>query len=460
VINCETLQGQQLADVTVTSATRVAAASGLPSYCMVLGTQNGTQHDVKALLPDAWQNRYYQQGGGGFDGTIPNLLPSTDTGSNDGTAALKSGAIVLGNNGGDRDPTGAVLLNNPLVVQLYANAAIGVARDFGDALAQTYYGKTPKYAYYEGCSNGGRGALNAASKYGTKFDAVIAGAPTRNLPGQVSMWTRAATTTLPSPDKLKAVNAAAIAKCDKLDGVADGIISNWQACTFDPTTDVPASVGLTAAEAASVKSLMTDLALGDGTTIYSGYGFGDMSAWGPIYAALGVGHMRNIVLNDPSWDPSTFVVNTYYPKIVSVLQDTYHFDAETNGLVQFLQAGKKIMVWQGSDDALLSQKDTIRTWQEVVSSAGATASSNSRLYIVSGVNHCKGGPGADNFDLFTPTMNWVEQGAAPAPIVARKLDSSGSSTVFTRPLCVYPAFPKYKGTGDANDAANFTCSTS
>jgi feruloyl esterase len=460
LMSCDSLNGKQFADVSVTSAKTVAASATLPAYCEVLATENGTQHDIKVLLPDSWFERYYQEGGGGFDGSIPNLTPAVVTGPNAGTAALKAGSIVLGNNGGHRDPTGAILLNNPLVVERYAHTAIIIARNFGDALAQAYYGKIPHYSYYEGCSNGGRGALNAASKYGANFDAVIAGAPTRNLPGQIAQWTRAAALKLPSATKLKAVAQAAIAKCDTLDQASDGIISNWQACNFDPTTDVPASVGLSADEANAVKALMTDLKLSDSTTIYSGYGFGDMSAWGPAYAGLGVGHMRNIVLNDTTWSASSFDVNADYSKIFNIIQNQYHFDAETNGLAQFLQSGKKIVVWQGSDDALLSHKDTIRTWQEVTAAAGTAASQNSKLYIAAGVNHCGGGPGADTFDLFTPTMNWVEKGVTPQAITARKTDSTGTNTSFTRPLCEYPTFPKYKGSGDVNDAANYSCAQS
>lgn len=366
--------------------------------------------------------------------------------------------MVLGNNGGHRDSTGADFLNNPTVVELYSHTAIVIARDFGDAVAQSYYGKTPKYAYYDGCSNGGRGALNAAAKYGDKFNAVIAGAPTINLEGQVSQWTRAAALSLPSPDKLKQIASAAIAKCDALDGVSDGIISNWQKCNFDPTADVPASVQLTSSEAAAVKALMTDLKLSNGTVIYSGYSFGDMSSWGPWYAGLGLGFMKNIVLNNPAWDVSTFNVDQYFPTISSVLQTNYHFDAEINGLVQFMAAGKKIVIWHGSDDALLSLKDTIRTWQGVANAAGASLTQdNSRMYIAAGVNHCGQGPGADTFDLFTPTMNWVEKGTAPAVPIASKLTTDQTKTLLTRPLCTYPQYPQYKGSGDVNDAENFTC---
>ena len=448
-ISCDSLAGQTFESVQVTGAVSVPATATLPAYCKVNGTQVGTQHDIEVRLPDVWQRRFVQQGGGGFDGSIPAV--------GNKNVALSQHAVLTANNGGHRDPSGAVLLNNSAVVQLYAHTAINVATKFGKAVAEKYYAKKTSYSYYQGCSNGGRGALNAAAKYGSDFDAVIAGAPTRNLPGQIEQWTRASALAMPSSTKLAAVNVAAVAKCDALDGATDGIVSNWSACQFDPTTDVPAAVGLTADEASAVKALMTDLKLVDGRTIYSGFGVGSMAQWGPAYASLGVGHMRNIVLNDASWSPAGFNVDTYYPTIAGVIDGYYGFSASVSGLADYLKAGKKIVIWHGSDDGLLSHKDTIRTWEPVTSSAGAAASANSRLYVAAGVGHCSGGPGADTFDLLTPTMAWVEKGTDPGTPTATKVNSSGA-TLFSRPLCQYPAYPKYKGNGDLNDGANYQCS--
>ena len=449
-VACSSLANKAFFNVQVTAAVAVAASGAVPAYCKVSGTENGTQHDIEIRLPDAWQLRYVEEGGGGYDGSIRQVGSAN--------IPLSSGAVQGANNGGHRDPSGAVFLNNPLVVERYAHTAILTATKFGKAVTNAYYGQQPKYSYYEGCSNGGRGALNAAAKYGAEFDGVIAGAPTRNLTGQVEKWTTASALSIPSATKLSAINAAAVAKCDALDGAKDGIVSNWQACTFDPSVDVPSTVGLTAGEAAAVKSWMTDLKLSDGTTIYSGYGIGDMATQAQFYGFLGVGHIRNIVLNDATWPPSSFDVNSYYPTISNVLDSKYGFSASVAGLAQFLNEGKKIVVWQGSDDALLSHKDTIRTWQEVTSAAGTAGSANSKVYIASGVNHCSGGPGADTFDMLTPMMNWVEKGTTPGDIPASKV--SAGVTQFTRPMCEYPKFPKYNGSGNVNDAANFTCAAS
>jgi feruloyl esterase len=52
-------------------------------------------------------------------------------------------------------------------------------------------------------------------------------------------------------------------------------------------------------------------------------------------------------------------------------------------------------------------------------------------------------------------VNWVEQGTAPATILASKTLTGGGTQ--TRPLCPYPAFAKYVGSGSTDDAANFVC---
>jgi feruloyl esterase len=447
--DCSALAGHVFADIKVTSSAKIAATATVPGYCKVNGTKDGTQFDIEVRLPDDWQGRYVQEGGAGFDGF---LMP---VGKID--VALQLHAVQVVTNGGHRDPSGNDLLNDPAKIQLYAHTAIGEGAQFGKAVTSAYYGKKPKYSYFEGCSNGGRGALNVADKYGAEFDAVIAGAPSRNVAGQIEQWTRAATLALPAPPKLAAIYEAAVAKCDALDGVKDGIISNWADCDFDPVADAPKSAEFTAQELASVKALMTDLLLEDGTLTYSGYYFGNMAIWGPAYAVLGVGHMRNIVLNDADWSPRDFTAGKYHEKIVAITDGKYGFSAGVEGLAKFLKSGKKIIIWQGSDDSLLSIKDTIRTWQPVSAAAGEAAGKNSRMYVASGVNHCGGGAGADVFDLLSPLVAWVEKGADPGTPIATKFDAAGIAK-FTRPLCQFPAYPQYLGSGDVNSAKSYVCS--
>ena len=75
------------------------------------------------------------------------------------------------------------------------------------------------------------------------------------------------------------------------------------------------------------------------------------------------------------------------------------------------------------------------------------------------MNHCKGGPGANAFDMLTPLVDWVEQDIAPDQVLATHYvnNDPNQGVAFTRPLCPYPREAVYKGSGNTNDAANFVC---
>lgn len=231
-VSCAALAGTTLSGVSITAAVHVLASGALPAHCLVNGTENGTEHDIEVRLPDAWQDRYVQRGGGGGDGRIPSIdgASANRLYRRLAVTALNAGAVLAGNNGGHRDRTNKTLIKSPAAVERYAHAAILTSTRFAKAVTRTFYGRAPRYSYYEGCSNGGRGAFNAAAKYGDEFDGIIAAAPTFNMVGQVEGWTRPATLPLPSKEALSAIHAAAVAKCDRLDGAADGIISHWSAC--------------------------------------------------------------------------------------------------------------------------------------------------------------------------------------------------------------------------------------
>jgi feruloyl esterase len=97
-----------------------------------------------------------------------------------------------------------------------------------------------------------------------------------------------------------------------------------------------------------------------------------------------------------------------------------------------------------------------------------------RLFMVPGMGHCSlsgagprwiGGGAAEppaalrDFDhhVVGALMKWVEQDVAPERIIATRIEDG--KVVRQRPICAYPAQAAYKGTGDINDAANFTCVT-
>jgi len=94
------------------------------------------------------------------------------------------------------------------------------------------------------------------------------------------------------------------------------------------------------------------------------------------------------------------------------------------------------------------------------------------IFLVPGVSHCAGGPGADGFwaarlasapdpehDMLLALVRWVEQGVAPSRIVASKFldDEPRKGVAFQRPLCPYPEVARYRGKGDRTQASSFSC---
>lgn len=129
-------------------------------------------------------------------------------------------------------------LNLPLL-QDFAAVALADMTLIGQAITESYYGEKPTYSYWTGCSTGGRQGLMLAQRYPELYDGIVALAPAINWDTFLvtEYWPQQVMNQLgvyPPPCELKAFTDAAIAACDGLDGLDDGIISDANACTFDP----------------------------------------------------------------------------------------------------------------------------------------------------------------------------------------------------------------------------------
>jgi feruloyl esterase len=120
-------------------------------------------------------------------------------------------------------------------------------------------------------------------------------------------------------------------------------------------------------------------------------------------------------------------------------------------IAPFVRGGGKLLLWHGFNDPGPSALSTIEYYEDVLD-AVAGASDAVRLFLAPGVLHCGGGPGPDRFDALGALESWVERGVAPTSMVATKQDSP-----LSRPICAYPALPRYKGAGDTSSAASFEC---
>ncbi len=240
---------------------------------------------------------------------------------------------------------------------------------------------------------------------------------------------------------------------------------------------------LTAKQVAALKALYAGPQDSRGRTVFPGYlpgaeeGPGGWGIWitGPapaksLMALFGMGYFSDMVYDKPDWDYRTFELDsgmkTAEQKTASAL------NATNPDLARFKQRGGKLILYHGWDDPAITALNTIDYYQEVVRTIGQrNTDAFVRLYMVPGMQHCFGGPGATAFGQdgagpSDPQQNvrlalekWVENGVAPTSMVAAKYapNDEGHRPIMTRPLCPYPAAAKYKGTGDSNDAANFAC---
>ena len=475
-IECKELEldSLKIRNTEITSTAYVEPAGELPGYCEVMATV-APQTDVAVRLPDNWFDRYLHLGGAGFDGKIPNL---NFTGPPTGKNPLEDGFAVVASNGGHREgdqnnpgyPAASFSADRGLTLS-YATGAIYDSDVVGTALVEAYYGEAAQYNYFIGCSNGGKNASHAAGTFSHFYHGVVAGAGVyghcKDNMGGTSMsemtakWAQIAQTKPIRPDKGIAVLDAQLEKCDALDGLEDGIISDPDTCDFDPAelrcpSGENDSSCLTDDEIEAINIMRSDLKDANGRVIGAPFALGDPSqAFG---AAIGLGGgflSMSFGTGEPLSDTSTFDLERDFPTVKTVLDDIYAMNASLSRMSDFLRKDGKLILWHGWQDMVVMPYASPRTYDALRNSAGPKGRKNVRLYMLPGVGHCGGGAGADTVDLLGAMTLWVEAGVAPDyGLIASKVGADG--TELTRPLCEYPEIPVYRG-GDPNDANSFKC---
>jgi hypothetical protein len=498
--SCDSLATLTLPGTTIFTAQAVPAGSftppgsppinNLPAFCRVAGvlrptTDSNIQFEV--WLPSSgWNGKFQGIGNGGFAGAINftglgvavshgYATASTDTGHQ---AAITDGAWALGH-------------REKLID--FGYRAIHETTEKGKAIVRAFYGEQPRHSYFNSCSNGGRQALMEAQRYPADYDGILAGAPanhwTHLLTG--ALWNAQATTSDPASyipsSKIPAIEAAALAACDALDGVNDGVIDDPSRCQFDPAvllcSGPESKTCLTQPQTAALKKIYSGPRNSKGEQLFPGYspggetGFNGWQGWitgaSPAKSfqfAFASQFFQNMVYEDPAWDYHTFDID-HAPKVADD-KVAGILNATDPDLKRFQKRGGKLIVYHGWSDAAIPPVNAINYYQTVVSKMGAKdTGSFVKLYMVPGMQHCSGGPGPNVFgqstvaesdpqhDISAALELWVEQGTAPNEIVATKYkgDTPATGVLRTRPLCAYPLVAHWKGTGSTDEAANFGC---
>ena len=505
---CEHLAALKVPNTTITTAQSVASGAfvgprapftdedlspfykTLPAFCRVVAeAKPTTDSDIKIevwLPASGWNGKLQGIGNGGFAGLIDTMQLGT---------ALKAGYAATGTDTGHAGPPifAAWALGHPEKIIDFGHRGIHEMTRVAKAVSEAYYSKAPQRSYFAGCSDGGREALMEAQRYPEDYDGILAGAP-------ANYWTRLLTLAavdtqeltmdaasyIPAK-KIPAIAAAVNEACDKLDGVEDGILNDPRQCHFDPAIiqckAEESDKCLTAAQVTTLKKLYTGPHDSQGHELFPGYlpgaedGPGGWGLWivGPypaksLMAAFGIGYFSDFIYEKPDWDYKTFTVDAGLKAADQKTADA--LNAINPDLTPFKARGGKLIVYHGWDDPAIPALNAVNYYESVAAKMGKkNADSFVRLYMVPGVQHCGGGPGTDSFgqvgDLKfdDPTHSidaaleqWVEKGAAPGTLIASKFEGQDHTHAkMTRPLCPYPQAAKYKGSGDSNDAGNFSC---
>ncbi|MDQ0570885.1 putative esterase [Variovorax paradoxus] len=507
---------------TVAAGTLVVAGASTPApeHCLVQGQMNQRTSSVdgktyaigfEMRLPVNWNGRFFYQANGGLDGNVGRATGGIGGGAPTTTALHMGFAVISSDAGhsGSQNPTFGI---DPQARLDYGYNAVAQLTPMAKNLIAKAYGRAPDRSYFGGCSNGGRHAMVAAARFANQYDGILAGNPGFNLPKAavaqlygVQQYARVTTAntaagkpdlqTAFTPAEMTTVANAVLARCDALDGAVDGIVADVQRCkqAFDLAADVTTCTGarngscLTATQKSVLGNIFSGARNTAGTALYSSFPF-DAGIRGADWRQWEFSNSQNLdtaavgfVFSSPPLATSRppgidfalgFSMDADAPGIFAstalYTESSMSFMTPPNpgNLPVLRDRGSKLIVYHGTSDAVFSSDDTTRWYEQLRAANGGDASGFARFFPVPGMNHCGGGPATDQFDMLTPLVAWVEQGKAPAAVVATARGAGANvvnaelpadwSPARTRPLCPYPKTAAYIG-GSIEVASSFAC---
>ena len=450
----------------------------LPAFCRVTGgiAEPGAAEPInfEVWLPLAnWNGKFEALGNHGFSGEFEY--------SDMGPELVKGYAVAATDTGHAGASATAWMQNRQQIID-YGYLGVHEMTVKSKAVIKAFYGKPAKYSYFNGCSTGGKEGLMEAQRYPDDYDGINIGGSANFAQihnrveyvwnGQVTFGNAgtpigAATAAL--------VNSAAIAACDALDGVVDGVIDNPLTCPFQPSSLLcragqDPSTCLTPAQVEAVAKVYEGPRNPrTGAEVYPGLAMGTELGWGtntagPDIFSTATQFFAFMVYNNPDWDYETFNFDsdvTYADARFSSFLDAINPD-----LRAFRSRGGKILQSHLWNSVVHPATRSIEYYEQVVALMNGDQGHRHalagrdfhrtqefyRLFMAPGGASSKG-PGT--FDSMPYLESWVEQGIAPAALLASHV--TGGTVDRTRPLCPYPAFAVYKGQGSTDQADSFEC---
>jgi hypothetical protein len=471
--SCESLLGTRpSADATVREAVLVPTKKGTGDACRVtIDVTVPLAHNpitVWLTLPTQnWNGRFL--GLGGFV-WLPGFTPALNAGTSLGFATAITNAgrpydvslppeeqvQLIGRNDFLLDANGRL---DWTALQNFAYRGIHEMTVVGKAVAKEFYGKPPRYAYFSGCSTGGRQGQSEMQRYPQDYDGIVSGAPAINWAhfAAAEFWQAALKTELGEVPqcKLNAAYQAAVAACDGDDGARDGLVSDAGTCRFDAKALVGLKTecgAMDAREADIIGRIWEGPRRRDGSRLWSGI---DRAA--VIVPPQSPANWATPFFDGkaPDADGLSFA---QFEAVFDQLIERYGpvMDTASPNVGAFAKRGKAI-IWHGIADDIIPVAGTVHYVESIRRTLGEQETDRFlRFYLAPGVQHCRLGDGPQPVALLESLMAWVEQGRAPNAVRSENWDEVGRVTR-TRPLCPYPQRARYRGRGSLDDADSFQC---
>lgn len=459
-LSCENLRKIDVAAIDVLEVELVAASGSLPAHCRVHGLlPTAVQFELR--LPKPWNGKFLMVGNGGYLGMFF-----------DQSYGLGRGYATASTDTGHSGPDPKFAFNNREAELNFAYRAVHATVQAARRLIEKFYGRGPQYAYFRGCSTGGRQGLMEAQRYPDDFDGWSIGAPLYDYTDKQiynaswvaqAMFAENRKAYVPHT-KLEALGKTVLARCDGIDGLEDGLIDDPRRCDFDPEQHLELCPdGVDKADCFSKNQIeaIAKIYAGPPCGQYPGHVKGGEWLAAPAGQMTGgwdtfiTGIMRpseatSNTIGQMGRDP--YGGNEFMPvqmrnavsffKYLAFEQDQPEFDVlvdldfahvpDTSFMARMMNAdnpelsylrksGKKMILWHGWADVGLNPLRTIKYFESVQRATGVEAAAEFlRLFMVPGMYHCEGGPGPDLFDDLGALENWVENGVAPERMVAYK----------------------------------------
>jgi feruloyl esterase len=504
---CERLATLKLPDITITSAQTVAPGSfmtpdgetfnNLPGFCRVVAFATPTPEshiNFEVWMPvNSWNRRFRGEGSGGSAGSITYPLMAN---------ALQRLYATMSNDNGHIGSSWTFATPPERVVD-FGNRAQHVTTVAGKTITETFYGEQPQFSYFVGCSQGGHHALMEAQRFPEDYDGIVAGDPANDWTHLMfgELWTGVHTSVKgPSFDlpqtQLNVVTNAVLAQCAGRDGglKSDAFLNDPRVCHFNPSPlqcksgQDPATC-LTADQLQGVEALYQG-AMNPRThrQIFPGFARGSETFWRQVLVGLATpgGSSESFFQDGVFAGQEDFnFLNINFDSDVKLVDNKPASDGETWGealdannpdLTPFKQRGGKLIMYHGWADPFISSFISPDYYTALIGTQDGKVEDTqnfARLFMVPGMNHCGGGPGANVFngpdnlggpedpdhDVVMALDRWVSTGEAPKQIIATKFvnDTPSMGIAFQRPLCPYPDVASYRGKGDPTSASSFTC---